>query len=540
MRRRGSRNGYFQQRIPVSVKPLAVGRRIVLPVGEGTVSVMVTERMEFIKFSLRSADPTEVKVRQAMAAAHLERVWKALLQAAPVTLTHEQCVTLAGRAYRAWADGQRQRTTGMVRVPLGKAKPGEAVKEWTWQPDDNPMDGVAGLWDAAAKSLKEEALGPLTDRLLLGEGIACTDDASREMLLGEIDKALRQAFEARERNAEGDYRPDPMAERFPTEFARPKRPEPGPVPPSKVSLTGLVEDWWSEAKRGSMALSTYESYRNTARKLSQFLKHDDAARITAEDIIRFKDWRISEGVSPWTVKANDLAGLRTVFGWGVTNRRLTSNPAEGVKVAGSKRPKMRDRGFSAEEARKLLHQASAYGSSTAREHPKMTAAKHWAPWLCAYTGARVGEIVQLRKQDVRRDAELGGALVITITPEAGTVKSKEARAVVLHAHLEDLGFWQFVERSKPGYLFLNIAADEEMRGKWRAAKNRLREFARQVVTSEAVSPNHGWRHTFKTKGREVGIEDSILDAICGHSSYYGTVTLMGQKAALAKFPRFDA
>ena len=135
---------------------------------------------------------------------------------------------------------------------------------------------------------------------------------------------------------------------------------------------------------------------------------------------------------------------------------------------------------------------------------------------------------------------MGGSLVITITPEAGTVKNKEAREVVLHAHLEELAFWQFVERSKPGYLFLNVAPDGEMRGKWRAAKNRLREFARQIVTSEAVSPNHGWRHTFKTKGREAGIEDSVLDAICGHATFYGAVTLAGQKAALAKFPRFDA
>ena len=59
---------------------------------------------------------------------------------------------------------------------------------------------------------------------------------------------------------------------------------------------GLVEDWWREASlRGGMALSTYESYRNTARKLAQFLKHDDAARITAEDVIRFKDWRLFTG-----------------------------------------------------------------------------------------------------------------------------------------------------------------------------------------------------------------------------------------------------
>jgi site-specific recombinase XerD len=178
---------------------------------------------------------------------------------------------------------------------------------------------------------------------------------------------------------------------------------------------GLVEDWWREAKAGGMSLSTYESYRNTARKFGGFLKHDDAGRVSAEDVIRFKDWRIANGISPWTVKAKDIAGLRMVFAWGVANRRLTSNPTEGVKVTASKRAMKKLRGFTDEEAGKLLTQAMHYVPAP-QEHPKTTALKRWAAWLCAYTGARVGEIVQLRKQDVRREAGLSGAIVITITP----------------------------------------------------------------------------------------------------------------------------
>jgi hypothetical protein len=60
------------------------------------------------------------------------------------------------------------------------------------------------------------------------------------------------------------------------------------------------------------------------------------------------------------------------------------------------------------------------------------------------------------------------------------VKTKEMREVVLHEHLEAMGFWKFVEESRVGYLFLNVSeSEDEWRGKWRAAKNRLREFARQ-------------------------------------------------------------
>jgi hypothetical protein len=80
-------------------------------------------------------------------------------------------------------------------------------------------------------------------------------------------------------------------------------------------------------------------------------------------------------------------------------------------------------------------------------------------------------------------------LIITITPEAGTVKDKEAREVVLHAHLAELGFADFVKRSSAGYLFLNPAPGGVIRGVWRAIKNRLVSFAREVVKDLKVAPN---------------------------------------------------
>jgi integrase len=50
------------------------------------------------------------------------------------------------------------------------------------------------------------------------------------------------------------------------------------------------------------------------------------------------------------------------------------------------------------------------------------------------------------------------------------------------------------------------------------------------VVPEGVQPNHGWRHRFKTLGRELGYSDRVVDAICGHAGRtagdnYGDVTL---------------
>jgi integrase len=98
---------------------------------------------------------------------------------------------------------------------------------------------------------------------------------------------------------------------------------------------------------------------------------------------------------------------------------MASNPADGLKVKSAKVVRTRSKGFSTDEAKALLRQASGYVAS-AREHTKTAAAKRWAPWLCAYTGARVGEIVQLLKEDIRLTTD--GLIIINITPEAGTVK----------------------------------------------------------------------------------------------------------------------
>jgi integrase len=56
-------------------------------------------------------------------------------------------------------------------------------------------------------------------------------------------------------------------------------------------------------------------------------------------------------------------------------------------------------------------------------------------------------------------------------------------------------------------------------------------------------PNHAFRHRFKTTGREIGVSDRVLDAICGHASRtagdaYGDVTITAKHNAISKFPDY--
>jgi len=77
-------------------------------------------------------------------------------------------------------------------------------------------------------------------------------------------------------------------------------------------------------------------------------------------------------------------------------------PREAVKVAKGKTKRIRETRFTLEERCAILAQASA-AMRNDREPWQRCAGRCRMPWLCAYSGARIGEMVQLRKQDVLRD-----------------------------------------------------------------------------------------------------------------------------------------
>ncbi|MBZ9705695.1 site-specific integrase [Mesorhizobium sp. ESP7-2] len=540
VKRTGSSKQQFVQRIPADLRDRMVGMKLAVPIGGETAFVTITPKTESIRFSLKTGDPSAVKNRQADAAAYLEQIFRSLREDKPVALTHRQAVALSGELYRAWASDYDHRST----ISFVQNADGTVERD-----DSLDLDLLEAGYASIVKKLGrlkedgdapavENALGPLVDRLLLAHSIPAIDPASRPMVLREFLKALREGMEVRQRKAGGDYSPDPRSERFP-EWKAPGRPQTAP----SVSLTGLVESWWQEAKASGLTASTHESYRKAAATLAAFLKHDDASRVTADDLVRFKDHllvtvnpKTDRTLSAKTVKDSYLSGLRSVFSWAVNNRKMGANPATGITIKVGKQRRLRESWFTPREVTAILT-ASANAKKGPKEKPQRHGLMRWVPWLCAYTGARVGEIVQLRKEDVRQE---GKHWIITITPEAGTVKDKERREVPLHPHLVETGFPAFVKAAADGHLFMWSGTD---RSAWRTAKNRLTEFVRTVVKDPNIQPNHAWRHTFKTMGSEAGIQDKVLDAICGHDPRtvgegYGGVTLVTKVKAMDAFPRF--
>lgn len=308
--------------------------------------------------------------------------------------------------------------------------------------------------------------------------------------------------------------------------------------PEPVSLKGLFADYLEERERAGKGKEARRRWTPVFDDLANFLGHDDANRITRKDMIAWKDAKLKSGLSLRTVKYVNIASVNAVFRWAVNNDRIAENPAERVKLPNDRKTLTREKGFRDNEALAILKAAKTYHPSR-KEAPKLTAAKRWIPLLCAHTGARVGEMVQLRKEDL---FEQNGIHAIRITPEAGTVKAGGYRNVPLHQQLIDEGFLDYVTDTPDGYLFITPKPGQEPLAAIRSVQNRLREWLKGLgLIPDGVQPNHAWRHRLKTIGREVGVDSRVLDAIQGHASRtagdnYGDVTLNAMVRALGTFP----
>ena len=149
------------------------------------------------------------------------------------------------------------------------------------------------------------------------------DEASRLRLAKALAAATQRASLTLAKVARGEVDPAVLVEAVGT--SAPKGPTATATQPvhkpqqvgDPISLRNLLEGWWTEAKAGGRKRSTYESYRNMFEGFAAFLKRDDARSVTPEDVLAFKDFRLTTPsaktgrvASVKTVKDSDLSALK--------------------------------------------------------------------------------------------------------------------------------------------------------------------------------------------------------------------------------------
>lgn len=237
-----------------------------------------------------------------------------------------------------------------------------------------------------------------------------------------------------------------------------------------------------------------------------------------------------------------LAAVSGIYSLAVSRGAIPANPTREINVKVPKPQKTRERGYSDDEAAKVLKAAMCDPASLGNMAAWNKLAIRWVPWLCAYTGSRVVEITQLHKEDFE---DVKGVLCVRITPEGGrSIKTGNYRRVPLHSHLLAVGVGQFVSNAQLGPLFFNDPEDKGLRlGRARSAGEKVRKWVRNTVgvSDPRIQPNHAWRHRFKTLCYRAAIETRYANDIQGHddgksASSYGDLEVLSLKREIEKVP----
>ena len=146
------------------------------------------------------------------------------------------------------------------------------------------------------------------------------------------------------------------------------------------------------------------------------------------------------------------------------------------------------------------------------------------PWICASTGARVSEVVQLSKQDIdhsdwsRRFRER--VPIIRFSLDACPLKGAE-REIPVHPDLIKLGFLEFVAASSGERLFIDPScrrSRSDVIGLTASAGRRIACWVRSLLPEDReVQPNHAWRHRFNDLCDAAQIYPEVRDCITGHT-----------------------
>ncbi|WP_416797937.1 hypothetical protein [Ciceribacter azotifigens] len=239
--------------------------------------------------------------------------------------------------------------------------------------------GVAGkLTDAALQDLVGDRIERYR-RLGNTTAVYGTDDwraIARALCISELEALERVA----ERD-EGDFSGTPGHPLIAN-----AQPVADPQPP--VPLLDIFARYMAELKASGRGQGAEKRWRPVIEDLITFARTTDARKLTKKVLLEWKDEKLRMNLSPRTVKDVYLTAVSAVLNWAVSNDLLEGNVAKEVKIKVAAKTITRPKGFTVDEATAILKLSLAYEppqseNPQTREKPGTSAAKKWAPLICA-------------------------------------------------------------------------------------------------------------------------------------------------------------
>ena len=225
-----------------------------------------------------------------------------------------------------------------------------------------------------------------------------------------------------------------------------------------------------------------------------------------------------------TTTINMYLGEMSSFAkWSINNGYLLNdkNPFDGLRLKKNKKSSSRDsrNPFSDQQLQAIFSTPFFQGCESDNTHGRFKEGKklikdayYWIPLIALYTGARMGEIIQLKPSDLKQDNNIW---YFDINDDDGksvkTLQSK--RKLPLHSKLIGLGLIKYVQDCKKDRIFHEIkpyySDYSHYYSKW------FGRFLERFNIKEDKTSFHSFRHNFRDalKGR---VNETHLRALMGH------------------------
>lgn len=242
-------------------------------------------------------------------------------------------------------------------------------------------------------------------------------------------------------------------------------------------------------------------------------------------LIAHFDGRAYDTISAATVDKSRSA-IRSVLIW-AEGRYIEHSPARGLRPEA--RPKdttaQRRLPFSVGDMNIIFSTPIYAGCASATKRTKpgklvIEDSYFWLPLLAAFTGARLEELGQLLTEDVRRKKNIDFFDITTLNDDTKRLKTDAStREVPIHSKLIELGFLQYVERTRQkGKVRLFPDLERDSRGSYTQAFSRQwNRWLRRFGIGDERKVFHSFRHAFKDAARRGDVPKQQRDRLQGHA-----------------------
>lgn len=495
-------------------------------------------------FSLRTKDYREALKRVRVAAANVDRLFEEHRhkQSSPAAdvLTAEQLKRIQDVYYAHLLEEDEEiRLDGFLDdADHGSLQFAPTFDEYGELLEDaldyNKGQLARGRSDVFLHGEAEEVLTWDSVNLKLASGSPSWRLVERELL-----KATVRAYRDNQRRNEGEVVETPLL--------------PKETPSSGYPLLSVaLEDWIAERSRSSWKEKTASEHRVWIshflatvgdRPIDQYRKVDAKAFKTAllslpsnwNKKIALKGLSLAKAAE--VAKAADMepmsdSNLNKIIGfvaafwnWADANfDDVQSGLFKGLKIKRTKSVREERDPFTMEELRKVFNVPIYRGCKSLRFWKRpgklvpRDAGIYWVPLIGLYTGARLGEIIQLYVSDIKEE---NGVRYFDINEDGEDKRLKNrnsVRSIPIHQDLVQMGFLDLVESRKKARqkrVFPDLKAGDD--GYYSSPFTKhFRRHLESIDIKRDTLTFHSFRHTFEDACRECGISKEIMDALQGH------------------------